>query len=232
MGSLAARRCKRGTTLGAAAAMVLLAVALTPQSVLAQTASGPGAARTASGDQVSSGDDALDNAVAAVVVAALVEQLGTPSIAVSLESLNVAITSVRDRRVSGQGRLRMDEQGGWIGFGFSTVYDTTFHSAGYPEITIGGIATGEREVPNDSRLVGQLEERVASELDAQFPDAARLQLDDISTVEGGQRLLRINARGIADFGRSGSTPVEIVGLYDRTTDAWQRVNYVLGAAAL
>lgn len=179
-----------------------------------------------------SGDEALDNAVAAVVVAALSEQMSTPSIAVAIESFDVAIAGLRDRTVSGQGRMRLGDDAEWIGFRFSTVYDTTFSSAGYPRIVIGGVAAGEREVPNDSALVRQLEERVAVELDRQFGDTtARLQLDDITTVEGGRRLLRINAQGIADFGRNGNTPVRIEALYDQVANAWQRVNYELGVAA-
>ena len=73
---------------------------------------------------------------------------------------------------------------------------------------------------------------MAVELDRQFGDTtARLQLDDITTVEGGRRLLRINAQGIADFGRNGNTPVRIEALYDQVANAWQRVNYELGVAA-
>src|SRR5690606_28455446 len=41
-----------------------------------------------------SGDEALDNAVAAVVVAALSEQMNTPSIAVAIESFDVAIAGL------------------------------------------------------------------------------------------------------------------------------------------
>lgn len=179
-----------------------------------------------------SGDETLDNAVAAVVVAALAEQMNTASIEASIDSYEVGIASVRDRTVSGQGRMRLGGDREWIGFRYSTVYDTTFSSAGYPRLTIGGVSAGEREVPNDAGLVRELEDRVALELDRQFTGrAARLQLDDISTVQGGDRLLRINAQGIADFGLDGSTPVRIEALYDRVAGAWQRVNYELGVAA-
>ena len=182
--------------------------------------------------QTSSGDEALDNAIAAVVVAALAEQMNTQAIAVNIDSFDVRISNVRDRVVSGLGRMRVGEDADWIGFRYSAVYDTTFRSAGYPELTIGGVSAGEREVPNDAMLVRQLEDKVATELDKQFGDrASRLQLDRISTVEGGKRLLRISAQGIADFGINGSTPVRIEALYDQVADAWQRVNYELGAAA-
>lgn len=183
--------------------------------------------------QASSGDEAMDNAVAAVVVATLVEQMDTPSIEVNIDSYDVGIASVRDRTVSGQGRMRVGDDADWIGFRYRTVYDTTFRSAGYPQITIGGVSAGEREVPNDSALVRQLEDRVSAELDGQFGRrTSRLQLDDIATVEGGRRLLRISAQGIADFGLNGSTPVRIEALYDQVAGAWQRVHYELGTGAV
>ena len=219
---------RRGAVLLMALALALPATA----PVLAQPAPATASpiAQAAPKRQASSGDETLDNAVAAVVVAALAEQMNTSSIEANIDSFDVRIASVRDRTVSGQGRMRVGDDAEWIGFRYSTVYDTTFRSAGYPQVTIGGVSAGEREVPNDASLVRQLEERVATELDRQFGDrAARLQLDNISTVEGGRRLLRISAQGIADFGRDGSTPVRIEALYDQIAGAWQRVNYELGA---
>lgn len=182
--------------------------------------------------QASSGDEALDNAVAAVVVAALTEQLGNQAIAVRLDSIDVRISSLRDRAVSGEGRMRVGDDPDWIGFRYRTVYDTTFGSAGYPELTIGGVGAGEREVPNDAMLVAQLDARITAELDKQFgAGSARLQLDRISTVEAGKRFLRISATGMADFGLNGTTPIRIESLYDTAKLAWQRVDYGLGASA-
>ena len=86
---------------------------------------------------------------------------------------------------------------------------TLLRSAGYPELTIGGVAAGEHEVPNDAGLVGELEERVASGLASESRGTPRLQLDRITTVEGGQRLLRITAEGVADFGVDGTSAIEI-----------------------
>ena len=179
--------------------------------------------------QASSGDEALDNAVAAVVVSALTEQLGNQAIAVRLDSIDVRISSLRDRAVSGEGRMRVGDDPDWIGFRYRTIYDTTFGSAGYPELTIGGIGAGEREVPNDAALVTQLDARITAELDKQFgTGSARLQLDRISTVEAGKRFLRISASGVADFGLNGTTPIRIESLYDTAKSAWQRVDYGLG----
>jgi len=228
------RRTTRAVTAAGRAFALLAAAWLMATPALAQSppAAAPAVGVPAANRQASSGDEALDNAVAAVVVAALVEQMNTPSIEVNIDAFDVGISSVRDRSVSGQGRMRVGDDADWIGFRYSTVYDTTFTSAGYPRITIGGVSAGEREIPNDATLVRQLEDRVAAELDRQFGDrAARLQLDRITTVEGGRRLLRMSAQGIADLGLHGNTPVRIEALYDQIAGAWQRVNYELGPGA-
>ena len=224
----------RPATLAGLALLAWLAIASAQAQQPVPAEATPAAAKPvskAAARQAGSGDEALDNAVAAVVVAALAEQMNTQAIAVNIDSFDVRISNVRDRVVSGVGRMRVGDDADWIGFRYSTVYDTTFRSAGYPELTIGGVSAGEREVPNDAMLVRQLEDRVAAELDKQFGDrTSRLQLDRISTVEGGKRLLRISAQGIADFGINGSTPVRIEALFDQVANAWQRVNYELGAA--
>ena len=59
----------------------------------------------------------------------------------------------------------------------------------------------------------------------------RLQLDRIATLEAGARFLRIEAAGIADFGREGTTAAHVDALYDRRDGSWLRVNYELGPAA-
>lgn len=221
------RRARRRQRLCAALALAL-AVGL-PAGAMAQSPLPRAGVQAAEPSQASSGDEALDNAVAAVVVAALSDQLGLPAIEVRLDSFDVANAGPRDRSVSGQGRLRIGgEGGGWIGFRYRTLYDPLLRSAGYPELTIGGVAAGEHEVPNDARLVSELEDRVASGLASQSRGTPRLQLDRITTVEGGQRLLRITADGVADFGLDGTSTIEIVGLYDRVADRWQRVDYTLG----
>lgn len=177
-------------------------------------------------------DEALHNAVAAVVVAALTEQFDDRMIAVQLDSADVQIVSIRDRVVSGEGRMRIGaDDGDWIGFRYRTLYDTLYASAGYPELTLGG-SDGERVVPNDSALVQELDARVVAALDKEFQgQPVRLQLDRINTLEAGKRFLRIDASGIADFGREGSTPARVDALYDRHENAWLRVNYELGPAA-
>ena len=181
------------------------------------------------GKKASSGDETLDNAVAAVVVTALTEQFGGESVSVRLDSMSVGIASVRDRNVSGEGRMRIGDDAEWVPFRYRTVYDTTFASAGPAELSFGGIGAGERELPNDASLVRQIEDKVVAELEKQFGRGSRLQLDRITTVEAGKRFLRIDASGMADFGLDGTTPIRIESLYDVAKSAWHRVTYDLGA---
>ena len=106
----------------------------------------------------------------------------------------------------------------------------TFGTAGYPDITLGGDgeAAGERFVPNDARLVGELEARIATEFES-LPGAGRvfLQLDDISSIQSGQRFLRIDASGIADFGPGGSTAAHVDAIYDLQAGHWLSIEHEL-----
>lgn len=178
------------------------------------------------------GDETLQAAVAAVVIGALTEQFGDRTIAVKLDSTDVQVASIRDRVISGTGRMQIGaDDGEWLGFRYRTLYDTLYGSAGFPELTLGG-TDGEREVPNDSGLVSELDAQVAARLDEEFGgQPVRLQLDRIATHEAGKRFLRIEAAGIADFGREGTTAAQVDALYDRRDGSWLRVNYELGPSA-
>jgi hypothetical protein len=181
---------------------------------------------------VSQGREALDSAVAAAVVGALSEQFSGRTVSIKMDKVDVQPSSIRDRIVNGEGRLQIGGDEDWIGFRFRTLYDTALGNASYPELTLGGISTTEREVPNDSLLVRQLDENVVGLLGKEFGhQAVRLQLDRITTVEAGKRYLRISATGIADFGREGTTPAQVEALYDRRDSTWLRVNYELGSTA-
>lgn len=177
-------------------------------------------------------NETLDGAVAGVLVAALTDQFGGRAVSIMLDKVDVQPSSIRDRLVSGTGRARIDGDEDWLGFRFSTLYDTTFNSAAYPDISLGGVTSGERDVPNDTTLVRELDDNVVARLGKEFASqTVRLQLDRISTVEAGKRYLRINASGIADFGPEGTSPARIEALYDRGSRSWLRVNYELGPGA-
>jgi hypothetical protein len=188
----------------------------------APAASGP--ARAAMAEE----REMLDSVVAASLVGALSEQLGDRAVRVKLERVDVQTTSLRDRQVSGQGALQIDNAEEWLGFRFTTLYDAMLESAGYPELSIGTVGPEGRAVPNDAALVRELDDRVVGMLGEEFgAQQVRLQLDRIATVETGPRYLRIDAGGIADFGLDGSAPTRVEGLYDRKDNAWLRVAYVL-----
>lgn len=178
-------------------------------------------------------DQSLQDAVASVVVVALTEQFDGRTISVEIDDYNVAISSPRERLVSGRGSVVLGGQGkDAVSFTYRTLYDVLDAHAGYPSITVSGVSGGgERLVPNDARLIGQLDERVADALSGELGGKqVWLQLDRIESFESGGRYVRINASGLADFGIEGSTPARVEALYDRSDAAWLRVNYALGAA--
>jgi len=175
--------------------------------------------------------EVLDGVVAAALVGALSEQLGGRAVKIRLGQVDVRASSLRDRVVSGQGELQIDGAVEWLGFHFSTLYDSLYESAGYPELSIGTAGAQGRVVPNDSRLVREAEERVIAQLAQEFGyQKVWLQLDRIASIESGRRYLRIDASGTADFGRDGAAPARIEGLYDREEKVWLRVAYVLESA--
>src|SRR5690606_1342230 len=134
--------------------------------------------------------DTMNGTVAGVLVAALTDQFGGRSVSIMLDQVGAQPASIRDSVVSGQGRARIGGDEDWIGFRFSTLYDTAFNSAAYPEITLGGVTSDERNMPNDPMLVRQLDERVVEQLAQEFAEqTVRLQLDRISTVEAGSHYL-------------------------------------------
>jgi hypothetical protein len=172
--------------------------------------------------------ETLDGVVAASLVGALSEQLGGRAVKVRLGRVDVQTTSLRDRRVSGQGEVQIGNAEEWIGFRFVTLYDAILESAGYPELDIGIAGSAGRSVPNDATLIRELDDHVVAKLGEEFGGQhVRLQLDRIATLEAGSRYSRIDATGIADFGLDGTAPVRVEGLYDRIDKAWLRAAYTL-----
>ena len=222
----APRRIRRCLGWGLAATLCL-GVATTSAAPPKPTAASNAQARVA----IAMERETLDGVVAASLVGALSEQLGGRAVKIRLKQVDVQTTSLRDRLVSGQGEMQIEASQDWIGFRFSTLYDAIFESAGYPELSIGTVGPGGRTVPNDSKLVRELDDRVVGMLGDEFGyQQVRLQLDRIDTVEAGARYLRIDAQGIADFGLDGTAPTRVEALYDREQNAWLRVTYTLDAA--
>jgi hypothetical protein len=178
------------------------------------------------------GNAVLQDAAGAAVVAAIKEQFGKRTVTVKLDSAEVEIASIRDRVVSGRGRVQIGEGEEWIAFRYRTLYDTLEGSAGYPQVTLAAGGTAERQVPTDPTLVRELDARLATELGREFAaQSARMRLDRVSTLQSGSRYQRVAATGVVDFGPEGMTPAVVDALYDVRARAWIRVNYELGPAA-
>lgn len=176
--------------------------------------------------------EAMDSAVAASLVGALSEQLGGRAVKIRLAQADVGTSSLQDRLIKGQGSLQIDNAKEWLGFSFSILYDAVSQSAGYPELGIGASGPGGRIVPNDSKLIREIEDRVIGMIGDEFGyKQVWLQLDRIETLETSGRYLRIDADGIADFGLDGAVPAQVEALYDRTQNVWLRVSYSINAKA-
>lgn len=176
-------------------------------------------------------DQAMDGAVAASVIGAISTQFGEREVAVQLEEVAVRPASVRDRNVSGEGRLRIGDDTSWIPFQFDVLYDTRTASVSYPAITLGDIG-GARDIALDSTLARELSLRVDTALDQEFAQQpVQLAVNRVTTADAGGRYLTVEAFGTADFAAEGSTPTQVQALYDRQTGEWLRVDYELGTSS-
>lgn len=178
-------------------------------------------------------DQRLQDAVASVVVVALTEQFDGKPISVDIDRYDVRVSGARERVVTGAGRVAIEGSDTPVAFTYRTLYDVLASNAGYPAISIAGVGGGsERSVPNDATLVGELDRRVVDALSQELGGRhVWLQLDSIQSYESAGRYVRIQATGLADFGIDGRTPARVEALYDRSDDAWLRVNYELGGPA-
>lgn len=202
---------------GAGAAQGGGAVDTTPATV----AGGTGAA-----------DEHTRAAVAAVLVATLSERFEDPMLELRLGPADVEAVGDRDHVVHGTGQLRLAGSGehDWLAFRYRSRYDPMFGTAGYAQVRLGGDGQGEGErfVPNDARLLVELETRLALEFESR-PGAERvfLQLDDVSSLQSGDRFLRIEASGLVDFGPGGNTTATVDALYDLRSMDWLSIEHAL-----
>lgn len=177
-------------------------------------------------------DRAMDGALAAALIGAISEQFDDqPRVAVQLDRVAVEPASVRDREVSGEGRLRIGNDAAWIPFRFRALYDTAGTGVSYPYLVLGGEGTAET-LAGDSRLARELDARVDRELAREFAEQpVDLSIDRITAVPAGDRYLAVRALGTAAFAGEGHTAAHVRALYDRDSGRWLRVAYELGAAA-
>lgn len=173
---------------------------------------------------------AIEGAVAGSVVATLAERFGGRAVEVRFGTFEVREMDGRQRSIRGEGGMRFAGDSGWIGFRFDSIHDTLLGQAGPPVVELG-VGGDSRAVPNDGLALRQLEDRMTDILQRDTGIVGvRLQLDRVETLEMAQHYLVMQAQGLADFGREGSSDVRIRALYNRRDGEWLQLDHVLGTA--
>lgn len=196
----------------------------TPMTIRAQSLDARPASRI-------EGDEAMDGAVAAAVIGAVAQQFGQAQVAVKLDKVAVDVASLRDRTVSGDGRLQIGSDLEWIPFQFAALYDTVGTTVSYPQLKIGG---GPETLPiaADSKIALALSNKLDAALRTEFPEQpVEMVMERVTTSAVGTRYLQVKGTGIADFGVEGTTAAQVEALYDRSSGQWLRVDYELGATS-
>lgn len=178
------------------------------------------------------GDLAMDDAVAASLVGAITLQFPKHKVEVKLDKVDVAPLSLRDRAVSGEGRVRIGNDDTWIPLAFNALYDTLDTVVTQPQLVFGSDAPSSM-VPRQSALVRGLSEHANRVLAAEFgQQSVQMRIEQASTSPAGDRYLHVQAVGQAVFEGEGGEPASVEALYDRTTGQWLRVHYDLGGVAV
>lgn len=178
------------------------------------------------------GDSAMDDAVAAALIGAIAGQFDAPGgVHVKIDEVAVEPASLRDRNVSGEGRLRIGEDDSWIPFRFQALYDTRAARVSYPYLVLGGGDSAE-PLTADSRIAQALDRRIDRALAREFAQQpVDMVLDRVTSAPAGERYLTVQASGTADFAGEGRTAARVRALYDRRSGQWLRLDYELGATA-
>lgn len=177
------------------------------------------------------GDLAMDDAVAASLVGAINLQFPKHKVEVKLDKVDVAPLSMRDRVVTGEGRVRIGTDPSWIALSFNALYDTQDTVVTQPQLVFGSDAPASM-LARQSPLLEALSRQVNHELASEFRgQPVEMMIEHASTSPAGQRYLHVQAVGQALFKGEGSEAARIEALYDRSTGQWLRVSYDLGAAA-
>jgi hypothetical protein len=178
------------------------------------------------------GAQVINDTLAAAVIGAISTRFGERQVEVRLDTVDVEPASLRDRHVTGSGRLRIGDDPTWIAFQFDTFFDTRNAVASAPALVLGDPDPASRAVELEHPLARELDQQVDAALDAEFPaQPVELVTTRVIAAEMGGRYLQVKALGTADFAAEGTTPAQIVGLYDRQADEWVRVDYELGTTS-
>ena len=190
------------------------------------------AAATAGPETRGEAAQALDGAVAASLIGAVTAHFGEHDVGVKLDRLALEPASIRDRTVTGQGRLRIGDREEWIPFRFQALYDTQTTQVVSPLLEVGPDRTDFEAVAGDSEIARALDARVSEALGSEFTaQPVEWSTDQVLVAPMGDSLLRVQARGTADFDVEGLTDARVDALYDRSSGQWINLEYELGASA-
>lgn len=217
------------------ALLTAIAIAVTAMGAQSVSADTPTTIRAQSLDTAPAsrieGGEAMDGAVAAAVIGAVSQQFGETEVAVKLDKVAVDAASIRDRTVSGDGRLQIGGDHEWIPFQFAALYDTVGTSVSYPQLKIGGSA-GARSIAGNSKIAIALSTRVDAALRSEFPQQpVEMVMERVTISALGTRYLQVKGTGTADFGVEGTTSAQVEALYDHRNGQWLRVDYELGTTS-
>lgn len=177
------------------------------------------------------GNQAIDDATAAVLIGAISNQFGERNVEVKLDQVGIMPAGIIQRDIHGTGRLLLGSDDVWIPFAFTALYDTEKNSVGYPDLTLGSNDPAQLVSAHSAmgrKLTVEVDRRLRAEF-AQQP--AHVALDNVQWVKTADRYLTMKANGTADFGTEGTTDAGVQALYDLRSGQWLRVSYELGATA-
>lgn len=178
------------------------------------------------------GSEALDSAVAAAVIGAATTEFASNKIAVKLDLIEVHPASLRDRSVTGEGRLRLGDDPEWISFTFDALYDTATTNVTYPRLHLSGSDMVSSVIDNDAPLAASLIAAANKRIRTEFADQpVGVKLERIIKHPSGSRYVQLEGFGTADFGGEGSADAQVAGLYDQRRKRWINVRYELGGSA-
>lgn len=176
--------------------------------------------------------EAVDAATAASLIGAITTRFSEPDVGVKLDRMAMDPASVRDRTITGEGRVRIGHSGQWIPFRFQALYDTQTTEVFSPVLELGPDRTHYEAVAADSEVARALDAQVADALGDEFPmQPVHWNTDQVRVAPVGGSLVKVQASGTADFASEGLTGARVDALYDSDSREWLTLEYELGASA-
>lgn len=176
--------------------------------------------------------EAVDGATAASLIGVITAHFSEQDVGVKLDRMAMDPASVRDRTITGEGRVRIGQSGQWIPLRFQALYDTQTTEVFSPVLELGPDRTHYEAVGNDSEVARALDARVADALGDEFPmQPVHWSTDQVRIAPVGGSLVKVQASGTADFAAEGLTGARVDALYDHSSGQWLTLDYELGTSA-